>query len=644
MGYSEEIHAHLCRGSFAYLLRPSFAQGEPLTPARYLKQRRASDLQFSPSGDRLALTVREAITGRSTRSHLWILTVADEHLWQLTSSANSETSPLWSPDGSRLGFLSDQDGRMQLQVVPSHGGTAIRLTDGTQEIRSFQWSPDGSQIALLAQAPSALHEQDAPRVVGQNSRHPQLWILDTISKRARALTKEPWSVKEMRWIAPGNLLVIATNQPEGATWTEKIYSVAVSDGTMTERIAPHGPVSGLEVSPDRQTFTFLGSRLDGPVVHDLYLADVRSDLPPRNLTATPIDRPVWQSAFRDKRSLLALVQDGFHSRFTSLTFDGTTTYLPGQSRNPGSFALSANGVIAYVGQSATQPQELWLEKDAGKPRKVSAFHADWETVELIRPEIVRYASTDRTPIEAALLKPKGWLAGRRVPLVVLVHGGPDDYWDDSIDNGWAQLLAARGYAVLSPNIRGSLGYGWRFFAMNRADWGGGDFQDLMAGVDVVIKKGIADPNRLGIGGWSYGGYMAAWAITQTGRFKAAVVGAPMTDLVSEFGTEGNQAQIASPFTEWYWGVHYEHLDRIRQRSPITHVRNARTPALILRGEEDDDSVFSQGMEFYRGLRRYGVKTEFVMYPREGHNIGEEQHLLDVLTRMLSWFDSELKRE
>ena len=121
------------------LLRPSFAQGEPLTPARYLKQRRVSDLQFSPSGDRLALTVREAITGRSTRSHLWILTVADEHLWQLTSSANSERSPLWSPDGSRLGFLSDQDGSMQLQVIPSDGGTAIRLTDGTQEIRSFQW-------------------------------------------------------------------------------------------------------------------------------------------------------------------------------------------------------------------------------------------------------------------------------------------------------------------------------------------------------------------------------------------------------------------------------------------------------------------------------------------------------------------------
>src|SRR5260221_2891683 len=252
------------------LLSPSFAQGEPLTPAGSLKQRRRSDLQFAPSGDRLALTVREAITGRSTRSHLWILKVADEHLWQLTSSANSETSPLWSPDGSRIGFLSDQDGSRQLQVVPSDGGTAIRLTDGTQEIRSFQWSPDGSQIALLAQAPTAPQDNDAPRVVSQHIRHPQLWILDMIPKRARALTKEPWSVKEMRWIGPGNLLVIATNQPEGANWTEKIYRVAVADGTMTERFAPHGPVSSLEVSPGRQSFTFPGSRLDGPVVHDLY--------------------------------------------------------------------------------------------------------------------------------------------------------------------------------------------------------------------------------------------------------------------------------------------------------------------------------------------------------------------------------------
>jgi dipeptidyl aminopeptidase/acylaminoacyl peptidase len=221
-------------------------------------------------------------------------------------------------------------------------------------------------------------------------------------------------------------------------------------------------------------------------------------------------------------------------------------------------------------------------------------------------------------------------------LVVLVHGGPTGRWTESVD-AWGQLLAARGYGVLYPNVRGSSGYGQKFAEMNRADWGGGDLKDVMAGVDDLIAKGITDPERLGIGGWSYGGYMAAWAVTQTTRFKAAVSGAGMSDLISEYGTEEHPA-----YDEWFWGTPYEKPEGFLNGSPILYVKNAKTPTLILQGEADTTDPPGQSQELYRGLKRYGVTAELVMYPREPHGFREAKHRVDVQTRMLDWFDKYLK--
>jgi dipeptidyl aminopeptidase/acylaminoacyl peptidase len=202
-----------------------------------------------------------------------------------------------------------------------------------------------------------------------------------------------------------------------------------------------------------------------------------------------------------------------------------------------------------------------------------------------------------------------------------------------------QLLAANGFAVFQPNIRGSTGYGHDFLVMNREDWGGGDYKDVIAGVDYLIEQGITDADRLGIGGWSYGGYMAAWAVTQTDRFHASVSGAPMTDLASEYGTES--ASI-NAYDTWYLGTPYENLDIFTQRSPVTHVKNTRTPTLILCGENDVTDPIGQCQQFYRGLKRYEVETELVIYPREGHGIREEKHQVDRLQRYLDWFKKYLK--
>ena len=193
--------------------------------------------------------------------------------------------------------------------------------------------------------------------------------------------------------------------------------------------------------------------------------------------------------------------------------------------------------------------------------------------------------------------------------------------------------------MLCPNIRGSTGYGWSFLTSNRGDWGGSDFKDVMAGVDELIARGIADPARLGIAGWSYGGYMSAWAVTQTSRFKAAVVGAGMSDLASEFGTETLRS---AQYDRWFYGVPHEKGEGFIKSSPITHLKNAKTPTLILHPENDLTDPLGQAQQLHRGLVHLGVECEFVIYPREGHGPQEEKHLLDIDRRLLQWFETHLK--
>ena len=215
-------------------------------------------------------------------------------------------------------------------------------------------------------------------------------------------------------------------------------------------------------------------------------------------------------------------------------------------------------------------------------------------------------------------------------MVVIIHGGPTGAFGDSY-NTWAQLFVQRGYAVMMPNIRGSTGYGWHFLESNRYDWGGGDFKDIMVGINYLVAHEHIDSNRLAIVGWSYGGYMSEWAITQTHRFKAAVSGAGLFNLASEFGTEGGAA-----YDFWHFGTPYENLANFNKHSAISFIKKAATPTLIIQGKDDDVDPIGQSQELYRALRYYHVPAELVLYPREHHGFTEIKHNLDFYTRMLNW--------
>jgi dipeptidyl aminopeptidase/acylaminoacyl peptidase/tetratricopeptide (TPR) repeat protein len=615
---------------------------KPLTPEKAITLRSESDLRFSTDGRRVAFVVSEPLQGTERHRHIWVLDVTSRRVVQFTQSKKSDFSPRWSPEGTGLGFLSSRGEQTQIYFIPSDGGEAYALTEGKRSIHSFEWSPDGKQIAFTASDPKTDAEEkkekdkDDAHVADKDDKRTKLWLFDMDSRKTREIVSAPWDVSEFSWAPSGDHVIIsATDHPESDEDTNRIFSVNAADGKMTELFAPRGPFGDMKVSPDGKWIAYHGARVDGPHAPDLYLLPIAGGTP-RNLTAQGIDLPVGPFVWRPDNDLVALVEAGFHSKLYTIELDGKSQARETLPVNARSFDFSDSGDLAFAGESATNPAEVWLVRRATPAERVSEFNKSWSSIALVKPEFFRYKSFDGTEIEGSLLLPSGYDGHSKLPLITLVHGGPTGAWSDSIQS-WGQMLVARGYAIFYPNVRGSTGYGEKFVEMNRADWGGGDFKDVMAGVDSLIARGVADPDRLGIGGWSYGGYMAEWAITQTSRFKVAVSGAGMFDLIAEFETEKGNS-----YDEWFYGQPYETPDAFRKSSPVNYMKNAKTPTLIIQGEEDTTDPIGQSTALYRALKHYGVRAELVTYPREPHGFGEEKHNLDMLNRMLIWYDTYLK--
>lgn len=617
-----------------------------LSPEQTLRQWRISDLQLSPDGERIAMSVAEPVKGTEHVSHILIFNLRSRKIKQFTAGKKSERRPRWSPDGRMLAFLTNRDKTTQLFFIPVDGGEAEAFTKSKTAIQSFEWSPNGSVIAFLSTDAKTeaekqrLKEKDNAFVVDKDVREARLRIISVDSGKVKTLTPEKWRISEYLWHPDGRrLLISATNHPNRDLVTNRLYLLDTTDGKMTEIATPAGPFRDLKISPDGTILAYLGARSkDGPDPHDLFIRPLTGGTT-KNLTGNSIDRPV-DSYFRNKDgSFTVLAETGFNSTFFKVFPNGKMKKMKEFAVQPyRSFISDGKKMLAFVGGSAIKMPELYLAKFGGKAIPISHFHAGWDTIPLIEPELLHYPSFDGLQIEAALYKPAGFTKGSGAPFVVLVHGGPTGRFSRRFYS-WAQLLVSRGYVVLCPNVRGSTGYGHDFMTVNRYDWGGGDWQDVLAGVDYAIQQGWANPDRLGIGGWSYGGYMAAWAVTQTNRFKAAVSGAPMTDLASEFGTESHGVNVGDT---WALGTPYENLDLFIKRSPVTFVKNVKTPTLLLNGEKDTTDPIGQCQQFYRGLMRYNVETEFVKYPGMGHGPRTEKHQLDVMKRMLAWFDKYLR--
>src|SRR6202049_746274 len=393
---------------------PNVEHAKLLTVEAALNLRSVSELQFSPDGARLAFTVTEPAKGTGRLKHIWIYEQQGDVVRQFTSSLKSESLPRWSPDGKQLAFLSNRDeDQQQIFLMRENGGEGRAVAKGKRSVKTFEWSPDGAYIAFLAPDAKTEEEEkkekdkDDAKVVDKDDKHAQLWILDVASGETRALTKANWNFDELAWLPAGDRVAVkGTEHPESDEYTERIYSVQVADATMKELVAPRGPFGEMRVAPNGKTISYVGAREDGPEPHDLMLLPITAHAA-RNLTGANLDRPVEDYHWQKDGPVVLLAANGFSNLLVSYSTDGARHDLAPSPMAAGSLALAANGDIAFVSQTATQPHEIWLWDQKGAARQLSHLNDSWKQYALSEPELYKYKSFDGTEIEAALLKPRG---------------------------------------------------------------------------------------------------------------------------------------------------------------------------------------------------------------------------------------------
>lgn len=604
----------------------------PMTPAQVLSAVRASDLRLSPDGAHLAYVATSYRWDAAPRLRLVDLRSGVET--ELTPTGASDRAPQWSPDGSALGFLSTRGGRSQVWTVAADGTKAAPATTQKRGVDRFRWSPDGRRIAYLAPADEA-PTGDAPRLADDPLALPRLWVIDLASKSVGRLGPSGWRIEDLQWRDDQRLLVAANDRPRAEAQTEAVYELGLDDAAPALVAVPPPPFDSLTLAPDGQGFAVRSTLARGPQARDILLGPLKGGAWTPLWPAARLS--VAQLRWRDAGHVYARLTDGFRNRLVDIPVGGepVTVDLP---LSIAGFDVGPDGEIAFVGEDFAHLPQVFLKRRGEAPRQLGDLQAGDAPIHLEPTSIFWTRSFDGAPVEAALVTPLAVPPGGKSPLVLLVHGGPSSNFTAGFtwESAWAQMLASHGYQVLMVNPRGSNGYSEAFLEANRRDWGGGDYRDLMTVLDAVIARGGVDPDRLGIGGWSYGGEMSAWAITQTRRFKAAVAGAPVYDQQAEYESERGVGDA------WWLGTPWDNPQVYARSSPATFIKAAKTPTLILDGEDDLSNPVAQSKGLYRALKQLGVETTLVTYPGEGHSPRSGANNRDMFGRILDWYDPRLK--
>lgn len=629
----------------------------PLTPQQLTDQRRPSDVRISPDGSWVVFVVRPfAKKGEHPVADLWLSPFSGGELRRFTSGDWLDEAPRPSPDGSRLVFLSDraERGQKSLYVIPVDGGEALRIFDEQGAVSEPSWSPDGRFVAVLFTEPENREEKERKKrgedakVWDADYRYRRLWVIDVESCEARPISPEGRQVWGYAWSPDSERLVIntsATPRVDDRFRETEVATIWRKGGESQTVFGTSGLAEDLVWSPDGAYLAYRSRAkrvLYGEYVYRRALegGEVVCLTPDYEGTGEYLGS-------LGGGDLLFLAHEGVVSALYRLGWEGKRSrlWIAPRSGTLGNFvSASRDGErLAMVWQDGAHTPEVLVAEAKGasqRPARRTRLGEELERAALGEVEAVRWTSDPGVEVQGLLVKPHGYREGERYPLVVQVHGGPTSLWAEKFFGSWrdwAQVLAGRGYAVLLPNPRGSTGRGPDYSNAIFDDAGGGELRDVIAGVDAMIERGVADPDRLGIGGWSWGGYLTALAVTQTHRFKAAVMGAGVSNLISD----NSLGDIPSANLSYFREALYHDPDPYYERSPIRCVRDVRTPTLILHGEEDTRVSVAQSIEMYVALRTLGVETRLVTYPREGHSIEEREHQLDVIQRVIGWFEEHV---
>jgi len=648
-------------------------------------------VQVSPDGQAVLYQVNSSdLEENETDTDIWLLR-RDGSGWteplQLTRSDQNDTNPQWRPGHQAFAFLSSRssargegDGEpgggsgggqnervQQIHLMDIRGGEASELLAHETSISSFQWSPDGASILFRAGDPETQDEKDRKKagrdinVEDDPGRPNHLWLLNVESGEARRVTDgDGFTVGPFDWSPDGTRAVFSatpTSRPMDS-WKSDVYVISVHDSAAapTKMTDNPGPDRNPQWSPDGRHIYYSGQQTDRYQVAANHLFRISAD--GGAVEDVSPDADIQAGAF-------TFSSDGRGAFFSATT--GTTRgffYMSLDDRRPvrltpdrgvyGSADLSDDGtLVVYTFENPRQPVELYAARLSSRPTAESvvaemaltghnSHTSDWT---LGNTEVLRWKSVDGRDVEGVLVYPHDWTAdsGPRAT-VVKIHGGPSGVFVENFQaassSADAQRYAADGYVVLLPNPRGSSGYGEAGLKAVVGDWGGLDFQDIMTGVDELVDRGISHPDSLGVMGWSYGGYMTAWTVTQTTRFKAAVAGAAITENISMWGTQDIQHVFeayfgAGPYEPGMWEVY-------QKSNPLSFIENATTPTMILHGENDPRVPPNQAMTFYRGLQANGVDAKLVWLPRTGHGPREPGLRYETAKHQKDWMDQWIR--
>jgi dipeptidyl aminopeptidase/acylaminoacyl peptidase len=639
-----------------------------------------SDPQISPDGSLIAFTVQCNEETNTTSSSIWLIHSKDSKAQtprQLTGTGthkHHDFAPLWSPDGQFLAFLSDRNGTAQIHILPLAGGETQQVSKLKQDITEYSWRPDGKAF-LAHSAWKAIDDLNQPdtsaisieytrldeQVDGlgyKQGRHQQLWLI-TLDGTSTRLTSEQVDIIQSCWSPDGSEIAFCANRrPDpDLSVSMALWVLSLSIGQMRCLTPEDGLALMPSWSPDGQTIAYYYSK-DQTETSNIspWIVNAHDKSTPRSATSgvvnltcvelivdelhfTKIGHPLW---FPDSKSLLVTVQERgqIHLYRLDIEHDQTTKLTSGNGCyiNP---QLSKDGqIITMVRIDWFTPGDVWgMDNNGENGHKLTGVNDIFlRSHQLVRPKRLSWQSFDSLEIEAWLYLPP-MQQDVKAPLILEIHGGPSLAWGDSYVHEF-QVLAGKGYAILAANPRGSIGYGEEFCKQSLKDWGGKDFQDLMAGIDHVLATEPVDGTRLGIGGLSYGGYMTNWAITQTNRFKAAV----SRNGISSLSTAG----LLSDQTFWFeyvMGGSASEDDEalLKSRSALTFADRITTPLLLLHADNDLRCPFSESYQLFVMLRKRKHIVELVRYLGVSHLIdlpdyGSPEQRVDRLRCTVEWFE------
>ena len=592
-------------------------------------------------------------------SQIWVKRFNDEKPIQFTSALYESYSPQWNPDGRNITFLSKRkeiSEKNQLFSIPIDGGESKIFLEHAAGIGQYKWSKNGEWIAFLSTDTLSAEKSKIIKkgydmiVKDKDHRYQRLWVYNIHTKKINLVFNDDLYVHDFIWSDNNKTIVFQATEKPGADlelMNRKLFKVKIPRNKPKQIISTPGKLGEMDISPDGKRLAFLGATSQNdPLSQTIFTLILNS--PEKMIQYQGTEESFYNLQWINNEDILARSIRGTKTVLSTIKIlkNSNKEALSQKDIYSPNYIISSailndkSNQLLITGNSNEHPNELFV-KDLFQNNlvKVTSTNPFLKDVRLGKQKTINWTSSDGINIQGIITYPINYRKGSRYPLILQIHGGPEgvslEGWNTS--PGYPiQLLAAEGYVILQPNYRGSGGRGVDFSKADHNDLGGLEYKDVLKGIDHLIEIGVVNKDKIGTGGWSYGGYFSALgATTYSNRFKASMVGAGLTNMISFMGTTDIPNEMSIVHWNSWW---FNEMDLHWDRSPLAHINKANTPTLIIHGLEDKRVHPEQGLELYQALKIKGVETELVFYPREPHGITEHAHQLDYMERLVGWYN------